>query len=87
MVEYSTALGTKITEVNLSVFVYRLFHEDFSPWFRRVERNLHETVCKQMLILLYILFSSQFFCNDCWTFSTSKYGVQMTTIIFKLYIG
>ena len=22
---------TKITEVNLSVFVYRLFHEDFSP--------------------------------------------------------
>ena len=23
--------NTKITEVNLSVFVYRLFHEDFSP--------------------------------------------------------
>ena len=32
----------KITEVNLSEFVYRLFHEVF--W--RVERNLHETVCK-----------------------------------------
>ena len=51
---------TKITEVNLSVFVYRLFHDDFSPivrtiiqsvyFFRRLERNLHETVCKQMLI-------------------------------------
>ena len=25
------ALCTKITEVNLSEFVYRLFHEDFSP--------------------------------------------------------
>ena len=25
------ALCTKVTEVNLSVFVYRLFHEDFSP--------------------------------------------------------
>ena len=23
--------NTKVTEVNLSVFVYRLFHEDFSP--------------------------------------------------------
>ena len=25
------ALYTKITEVDLSAFVYRLFHEDFSP--------------------------------------------------------
>ena len=25
------ALRTKITEVNLSLFIYRLFHEDFSP--------------------------------------------------------
>ena len=24
-------MSTKITEVNLSVFVYRLLHEDFSP--------------------------------------------------------
>ena len=46
-------------EVNLSVFVYRLFHEDISPifrtssdlnLFRRLERNLHETVCKQIQI-------------------------------------
>ena len=28
------ALCTKITEVNLSGFVYRLFHEDFSPIIR-----------------------------------------------------
>ena len=27
----SYAKFTKITEVNLSAFVYRLFHEDFSP--------------------------------------------------------
>ena len=32
----------KISEVNLSAFVYRLFS--------RVDRNLHETVCKQMHI-------------------------------------
>ena len=42
---------TKIIEDNLSVFVYRLFHEDFSPivgtnvdlnLFLRLERHLHE---------------------------------------------
>ena len=42
---------TNITGVNLSVFVYRLFNEYFSPivenLFRRLERNLLETVCKQ----------------------------------------
>ena len=26
--------SAKITEVNISAFVYRLFHEDFSPRFR-----------------------------------------------------
>ena len=31
------ALCTKITEVNLSAFVYKLFHEDFSPI---IETNL-----------------------------------------------
>ena len=42
----------KITEVNLSAFVYRLFHEDFSPILgtNGLERHLHETVCKQMQI-------------------------------------
>ena len=44
-------LYTKILEVNLFAFAYRLFHEDFSsidaaP--RRLKRNLHETVCRQM---------------------------------------
>ena len=24
-------IGTKITEVNLSAIIYRVFHEDFSP--------------------------------------------------------
>ena len=40
---------------NLSIFVYRLFHKDFSPivgtnliLFQRWERNLHEAVCEQM---------------------------------------
>ena len=44
---------TEILEVNLSAFAYRLFHEDFSQLegvLRHVERNLHETVCKQMQI-------------------------------------
>ena len=50
-------LYTKILEVNLFSFAYRLFHGDFSPidgtlhsnaMSRRLERNLHETVCRQM---------------------------------------
>ena len=55
---------TNITEVNLSEFVYRLFHGDvsplirttwrfhehFSPLIRNVERNLHQTSCKQIQI-------------------------------------
>ena len=42
---------TKITGVKLSPFVYRLFHEGFSPTlFRGLERNLRETVCKQIQI-------------------------------------
>ena len=43
---------TQILEVNLFAFAYRLFHGDFSPicrTLRRLERNLHETVCRQML--------------------------------------
>ena len=35
---------TKILAVNLFAFAYRLFHA--AP--RRLERNLHETVCRQM---------------------------------------
>ena len=31
------SLYTNITKVNLSVFVYRLFHEDFSPLLRAEE--------------------------------------------------
>ena len=48
-------LYTKILEVNLFAFAYRLFRRDFSPldgtycnMSRRVERNLYETVCRQM---------------------------------------
>ena len=44
-------LYTRILEVNLFAFAYKLFHEDFSPIEaepRRLERNLHETVCRQM---------------------------------------
>ena len=46
---------TKILEVNLFAFAYRLFRRDFSPldgtycnMSRRVGRNLDETVCRQM---------------------------------------
>ena len=35
-------LYTKILEVHLFAFAYRLFHEDFSSI------DLHETVCRQM---------------------------------------
>ena len=46
----------KITKVILSTLVYRLFYEVFSTcrivWFSRVERNLDERVCKQILIKL-----------------------------------
>ena len=48
-------LYTKILEVNLFAFAYRLFHEDYfmkialqSTYVRRLKRNLHETVCRQM---------------------------------------
>ena len=49
-------LYTKILEVNLFAFAYRLFHEDFSPinqfgstgHSRWLERNLYETFCRQM---------------------------------------
>ena len=48
-------LYTKILEVNLFAFADRRFHRDFSPldgtfckMSRRVERNLYETVCRQM---------------------------------------
>ena len=56
-------LYTKVLEFNLFAFAYRLFHEDFSPIYgslsnttmsdsepRRLERNLHETVCRQIQI-------------------------------------
>ena len=36
-------LITNITEVNLSGFVYKLFHDG-------VKRNLHETVCRHLQI-------------------------------------
>ena len=39
---------TKILEVNLFAFANRLFHEDFSAINGALERNLHETVCRQM---------------------------------------
>ena len=60
---YIYILYTKILEVNLFVFAYRLFRRDFSPldgtysvtycmhacnMSRRVGRNLYETVCRQM---------------------------------------
>ena len=38
-------LYTKILEVNLFAFAYRLFRRDFSPL---NGRNLYETVCRQM---------------------------------------
>ena len=44
-------LYTKIREVNLFAFAYRLFHEDFSSiggTSHRLTRNLHETVCRQV---------------------------------------
>ena len=45
-------LYTKILEVNLFAFAYRLFHRDFPPingeYVRLLERNLYETVCRQM---------------------------------------
>ena len=42
-------LYTKILEVNLFAFAYRLSQEDFSAG-RRLKRNLYETVCRQMQI-------------------------------------
>ena len=52
---YISASYTKILEVNLFAFAYRLFRRDFSPldgtycnMSRRVGRNLYETVCRQM---------------------------------------
>ena len=55
---YTIYKSTEITEVSLSAFVYRLFPEDFCLivgtnlrfFFRRLERNLHETVSKQVQI-------------------------------------
>ena len=50
-------LYTKILEVNLFAFAYRLFHEDFSSivgdfYFskspQRLKKNLRETACRQM---------------------------------------
>ena len=45
-------LYTKILEVSLFAFAYRLFRRDFSPldgtFCHRVGRNLYETVCRQM---------------------------------------
>ena len=36
---------TEITEVKLSAFAYRLFHEDFSSiYLTRLKRNLHENL-------------------------------------------
>ena len=43
---------TKITEVNLSVFVYRLFHEDFSPI---LGTNHRETLNRRKLMKPQIL--------------------------------
>ena len=40
-------------EVNLFAFAYRLFHEDISLIYkapRKLETNLHKTVCRQMQI-------------------------------------
>ena len=46
---HNIVLYTKILEVNLFAFAYRLFHEDFSSIIGRwLKRNLHETVCRQM---------------------------------------
>ena len=57
-----TPMSPTITEVNLSAFVHRLFHEDLSPilgiiLFRELERNLHETVCEET--------QKKKFCNLC----------------------
>ena len=43
---------TEILEVDLFAFGDRLFYEDFSPIDGppKLERNLHETVCRQMQI-------------------------------------
>ena len=53
-VHLENILLTKITEVNLSAFVYKLFHEDIFPIIGinvvLVERNLHEIFCKEMQI-------------------------------------
>ena len=37
-------LYTKIIEVDLFAFAYKLFHEDFSS----IDGSLHEKVCRQM---------------------------------------
>ena len=43
-------LYTKILEVNLFAYAYRLLHEDFSPKPSRLEITFHEKVCRHMQI-------------------------------------
>ena len=45
VLEYCVSFDTKISEVNLSAFNYRLFHEDFSSI----------VAAKKLLIVLYFL--------------------------------
>ena len=55
VIPYIHCKYTEITGVYLSVFVYRLFAEDFSPivLHHQLERNLHETVCRQCVKILF----------------------------------
>ena len=54
VIPYIHCKYTEITGVNLSAFVYRLFAKDFSPivLHHQLERNLHETVCRQCVNIL-----------------------------------
>ena len=48
-------LYTKITEVNLSMFVYRLFHKDCFPLIRTHQLSIeHSTTCNSRTNLNYI---------------------------------
>ena len=50
----------RFSEVNLSPFVYRLFHEDFSPV---IERYLVETYPFTCLIYKHVEYITYFYCD------------------------
>ena len=68
------ALCTENTEVNLSAFVYRLFHEDFLITHRdlRHEKNLHE---KKIFVKRNL---HETVCNLCFSHSTLILSMKMT---------